>query len=480
LIVASKFKDDNSASDIEEALRWWRLNAKSFDPLVASKEDDIMFRKTKNLLSLFGLKEGDKFNSRNKEVKEALKLWAKHKDAPLDKLEPHVAKSVKKIKHALFQIRRDSLEGDEVMLSARQIDDLMSWYRTNGLETASTADVEKFRKVQGLLSLWGMKVNPSPEQLKEIADSLIYFRRNQYNPEIFDQCEGEEGEKFKKLEHAILNWRATGAENSEIFSQGEAESVAKEIQSALDWFHTSCEDDDIPEFSRPEDVYLVEKVKMLVDRWDPTDSETAMTWKRTAKQSKEIQDAINLWRDSGKTFDLESLNLKPSQREVLIKLKDMMYDWRRSNVGSVSEVSAEFTVKEMINAMNWWKKKGKDYDAIEESLNAVPAMMRHKMVIDALSDWHSDMGPSKHDFKHLSVKEAKQAAKDLIENIIWWDREGKNMNVDQDLEDAEEFEKAKRLAQLWQKNKYATDTKRQGGRRNMQCFQVDAKEKQKL
>ena len=35
---------------------------------------------------------------------------------------------------------------------------------------------------------------------------------------------------------------------------------------------------------------MVEKVKMLVDRWDPTDSETAMTWKRTAKQSKEIQD----------------------------------------------------------------------------------------------------------------------------------------------------------------------------------------------
>jgi hypothetical protein len=34
----------------------------------------------------------------------------------------------------------------------------------------------------------------------------------------------------------------------------------------------------------------------------------------------------------------------------------------------------------------------------------------------------------------------------------WWEREGKKMNVDRDLEDAEEFEKAKRLAQLWHKS----------------------------
>lgn len=456
LIVESKFQDDNSASDVEEALRWWRLNSNSFDPLVATKEDDIMFRKTKNLLALFGLKEGEKFNSRNKEVKEALKIWARHKDTPMDKLKPDVAKSMKKMKHALLQLRRYSLERDEVIRSAQQINDIITWYRLDGkkivdLETASLADADKFRKAQGLLSLWGARINPSAEQLKEIADSLIYFRRNQYKPEIFDQFEGDEGAKFKKLEHAILDWRATAAESTKFFSQGEAESIVKEIESALHWWQTNCEDDDIPEFNRPSDVYLVERVKVLVDKWDPTYSEAAMTWKRTAKQSQEIQEAINLWRDSGKTFDLESLNVKPSQREVLIKLKDLMYEWRRTNASNVSEASAEHTVKEMINAMNWWKKKGKDYDATEDSLNSAPAMMRHKMVTDTLSDWHSDMGSSKREFGHLSAKEMKETGKGLQQNMNWWVREGKNLNVDKDLKDADEFEKTKSLAQLWMK-----------------------------
>ena len=466
LIVDSKFQDDNSASDVEEALRWWRLNASSFDPLFATKEDDIMFRKTKNLLSSFGLKEGDKFNSRNKEVKEALKLWSRHKDTPMDQLEPDVAKTMKKMKHALLQMRRDSLDGDEIKRSAQHIDDVMTWYRSSGIrvtdvETASVGDAEKFRKAQDLLSLWGRKIDPSAEQLKEIADSLIQFRRNHYKPEMFDEFEGEEGDKFKKLEHAILNWRATGAENSEILAQGEAESIAKDIESALDWWRTNSEAEEIPEFSRPSDVYLLEKVKMLVEKWNPADSETVMTWKRTAKQSKEIEEAINLWRDHGKTFDLESLKLKPTQRELLMKLKDMMYEWRRTNVSSISEASAEHTVKEMINAMNWWKKKGKDYDATEESLNTTPAVMRHKMVTDTLSDWYRDMKPTKQEFKHLSAKEMKQAGKDLHEDMIWWDREGKKLNVEKDLEDADKFDKAKQLAQLWSKASMPRDQKDQ-------------------
>ena len=118
------------------------------------------------------------------------------------------------------------------------------------LDSAPNADVEKFQKAQGLLALWGKKVKATPEQLKEIADSLIYFRRNNYKPEILDQ-EGEEGEKFKKLEHAILNWRATSAESSEI-SPGEVEGIAKEIECALDWWHTNCEDNDVPEFKEQE------------------------------------------------------------------------------------------------------------------------------------------------------------------------------------------------------------------------------------
>lgn len=369
LIADWKFEEDNSATDLEDALRWWRLNANSFDPLTATNEDDIMFRKTKNLLASFGLKEGDKFDSRNKEVKEALKVWAKHKDASLDELDPHTAKRMKKMKQTLLQLHRDSLGEDEMKHFAQQIEDIMSWYRSDGigiqdLDATSSGDVKKFRKAQGLMALWGKKVDPTQEQLKEIADSLIYFRRNDYKPEIFDEFEGEEGEKFKKLEHAILDWRSNSAECGEIFSSGEVESIANEIESALDWWRTNCEDDDIPDFSRPEDVFSAEKVKLLVDKWDPSDSESNMTWKRTKKQSKEIQDAISLWRDHGKTFDFESLNLKPSQRETLLKLNDVVHEWRRMNASNISKDSAEHTVKEMINAMNWWKKKGKDYDAI--------------------------------------------------------------------------------------------------------------------
>merc|ERR1719399_2123059 len=114
--------------------------------------------------------------------------------------------------------------------------------------------------------------------------------------------------------------------------------------------------------------------------------------------------------------------------------------------------------------MNWWKKKGQDYDAIEDSLNTVPSMMRNKMVTDTLSDWHSDLGFSKTEFKNLSAKEAQKAGNDLHESMLWWDREGKNLNVDQDVQDAEEFKKAKCLAQLWQKTNMPRKHKEQASK----------------
>lgn len=47
-----------------------------------------MFRKATGLMALFGLKETDKLNAREKEIQEALKLWAEYKDSPFDELEP--------------------------------------------------------------------------------------------------------------------------------------------------------------------------------------------------------------------------------------------------------------------------------------------------------------------------------------------------------------------------------------------------------
>ena len=54
------------------------------------------------------------------------------------------------------------------------------------------------------------------------------------------------------------------------------------------------------------------------------------------------------------------------------------------------------------------EKESKEYDVIEESLETVPAMLRHRMVTDVLSEWHRDLGLPKHEFKHLSVKEARK------------------------------------------------------------------------
>jgi hypothetical protein len=389
-------------------------------------------------------------------MKEALKLWAKHKETPFDNLEPYVADTVKKVKHALLQLHRNSLEANEMQRMALEMNNIMSWYLTDGnqiqeLKAASKIDVSKFEKVQGLLTLWGCKVDPAPEQLKEIADSLIHFRRNHYKPEMFDQFEDEKGIKFQKLQQAMLDWRAIGAESSEFSLPGEGEAIAKEMEGALDWWRSNCEEENIPDFNRPADVYSGKKLKLIMEKWDPRVAESTMTWVRTKNLSKEIQDVIDLWRDHGNVFDVESLNIKPFQRKALLKLREIMLEWRRTNASNISEIQAEQTVKEMISAMNWWKKNGKEYDVIGESLNIVPTMMRHKMATDTLTNWHNDLGTPKTEYKYLNAKKVKQTAKDLNDAMNWWKREGNALEIDQDIKDAIEFEKAKRLAQLWRK-----------------------------
>jgi hypothetical protein len=96
-------------------------------------------------------------------------------------------------------------------------------------------------------------------------------------------------------------------------------------------------------------------------------------------------------------------------------------------------------------------KLWKEYDVIDESLETVPAMVRQKMVTDVLSKWHRDLRLPRHKFEHRIVKEAKKTAKHMHDAIDWLDRKGKDLDVTQDPEDAEWFEKTKCLAQAWQK-----------------------------
>jgi hypothetical protein len=331
----------------------------------------------------------------------------------------------------------------------------MDWYLNHGqsildLTTVNADEATKFANAEGLLKLWGYKVDPTPEQLKEIADALIFFRRNGYDPKIFDKYEGEEGAKFQRLQQAMMDWRLSQAESS-LFVGDEADGVAKELEETLDWWVNEGESFN-PKTSRPADVFSADKIKLLVDNWKPGALEQTFTWKRTKKDCAEIQEAINLWRDNGKTFDLASTKLSSKEKELLSKLQDAFLGWRRQNASRLDKTEAEQTVKDMINAMNWWKKKGKDYDAVEERSESVPSMMRHQVASDILADWQRENGGlDKEDFKHLSPKDRKRIAMEVVDSLSWWERNGKNLDVSKDLEDEENFLKAQKLAQVWQK-----------------------------
>lgn len=65
-----------------------------------------------------------------------------------------------------------------------------------------------------------------------------------------------------------------------------------------------------------------------------------------------------------------------------------MLEWRRGYASNISEVEAEQYVKEMINVMNLWKKNGKDYDPMEESLEIIPANSQRSVVWSAKRLWN--------------------------------------------------------------------------------------------
>lgn len=455
LLVDYQLTQDNSALELEQAIKWWNAYASSFDPLTASEADLLQFRKCKGILAKFGYREGDDWDARTSQVQAALKLWAKYKDVNPETLDVDTAAQLKMVQMALIQLKRDSMTPDMMKSLAKDLNASMEWYRNRGqsitdLKKVDSSEAGKFAKAEGLLKLWGRKVDPSPEQLKEIADALIFFRRNGYDPKIFDKYDGEEGAKFQRLQQAMMDWRLSQAESSLLVTD-EADGVAKELEDTLDWWVNEGESFN-PKTSRPADVFSAEKIKLLVDNWKPNALEQTFTWKRTKKDCAEIQEAINLWRDNGKTFDMSSTRLTSREKELLSKLQDAFLGWRRQNASRLDKTEAEQTVKDMINAMNWWKKKGKDYDAVDERLESVPLMMRHQVASDTLAAWHRENGGlDKHDFKHLSAKDRKRVASEVADSLNWWERNGKNMDISKELEDEANFAKAQKLAQVWQK-----------------------------
>jgi hypothetical protein len=70
-----KLKEDDGVKELEDTLSWWKLNATKYDPLTASADETDMFLKSKKMLAMFGLKDGDVWDKRNEEMAEAMSLW---------------------------------------------------------------------------------------------------------------------------------------------------------------------------------------------------------------------------------------------------------------------------------------------------------------------------------------------------------------------------------------------------------------------
>jgi len=451
-----KLKEDDGVKELEDALSWWKSNASKYDPLTASADENGIFQKSKKFLGMFGLKEGDAWDKHNQEMEEALSLWTKYKGESMDDLDSLTIGKIKRIKDALLEIKRDSLGMTDMKDMAKEMDAILSWYLEKGCKIEDLSKVDdmsekaNLRKARDLMSTWGMKADPSPDQLKEIAESLIYLRRNKYNPEIFDKFDGEEGVKFQRLQEAMIDWRMKGAESDTITSD-EGEALVRGIENAMDWWVANGENFDF-ETADKEQIFMAHMIKSTWDMWIRLGPEDTFTYKKSRAAVDKIKEVLALYRDSGKNFDVTSLKIKSGDKAYLLKLKDAMLQWRRGNATNISEVESEQTVKEMINAMNWWKKKGKDYDVVADRMETVPVILRHKEVSNSLEEFLEDFGaPGQTPFKCLSRKEQKKVIDELDESISWWKRSGKKIDTTQAEEDFEMFGKAHRLGQLWEK-----------------------------
>jgi hypothetical protein len=92
-------------------------------------------------------------------------------------------------------------------------------------------------------------------------------------------------------------------------------------------------------------------------------------------------------------------------------------EWRRSNASNLSPVEAEQTVKEIINGMNWWKKKSKEYDVIEESLETD--------ICKLCTAWRGKKN-----------RKSKVVAHEIEEALDWWSRN--DYELDEEASPAEE------------------------------------------
>jgi hypothetical protein len=96
------------------------------------------------------------------------------------------------------------------------------------------------------------------------------------------------GAKFRKLQQAMIDWRNTGAESVNIQLPDEGEAIAREIECALKWWEKHGDKNDVPEFILPVDIFSAEKVKILMNKWEPLDADATLTLKRSKRQAKEI------------------------------------------------------------------------------------------------------------------------------------------------------------------------------------------------
>jgi len=296
LFLDWKIREDDGAKELEETLSWWKLHARNYDPLTATDEETDKFMESKRLLAILGWKEDDVWDERNKEMEETLALWKNYKDKPFQDLHDLSIEKINKVGDVLVQIKRDGPNANDMKCMAKEMNEILNWYMDKGYKITDLAKMKKsykskFQKVQSLLSLWVRKAGPLPDQRQnDIVKMLKSLEKSKYS--IVEKYDGEEVDRFRKLQEAIMNWKTNGSSSSLVSAEAAMDDATNStIGGVLDWWVTNGEHFDFQTASE-EEVNMAQVAKSVLDVWIPSDSRTTSSFRNAKLAVEEIKDGL--------------------------------------------------------------------------------------------------------------------------------------------------------------------------------------------
>eukprot|EP00526_Cylindrotheca_closterium_P004198 CAMPEP_0113635072 /NCGR_PEP_ID=MMETSP0017_2-20120614/18273_1 /TAXON_ID=2856 /ORGANISM="Cylindrotheca closterium" /LENGTH=2343 /DNA_ID=CAMNT_0000545819 /DNA_START=71 /DNA_END=7102 /DNA_ORIENTATION=- /assembly_acc=CAM_ASM_000147 len=298
-----KFRENDGSKELEDALSWCKLHARNYDPTTASEEETDKFLESKRLLALLGFKDEDVWDERKREMEDALALWASYQNKPMQDLDEDTIEKMNKIKDVLVQIKRDGLIMNDMTYMAKEMDGVLTWYLDKGCKMKDFSKVKKsyqskFLKACGLLSLWGRKVDPLPDRLKDIVELLLALEENnKYSSEIIDKYNGEEVARFQKIQDAVMDWKFKGLDADSTAIAMNNEAVANDIEGVLDWWVANGENFRV-ETANEDEVYMARIAENILDVWIPHDSGEAFSFQGSKIAVEELKGALALYRNA--------------------------------------------------------------------------------------------------------------------------------------------------------------------------------------